>query len=101
MGTAQRVGCLGLHSTTRDFLGGVDAVKMAAMRNGDNCNLSQSARLLRLGMVHDLGGTRRGHISVISAFLNTRTLPRRCTKEDSRCVSFLVHRVLPLVRSNG
>lgn len=37
-------------------------------------------------------------MSVTAAFLNTRTLPRRCGKQDSTCVSFLVGRVLPVVR---
>lgn len=98
IGTAHRRGFIGVHSGTRNFLEGVDMVKIAAMRKGDNCKLGHSARLLRLGMVHDLGGSRRGQISVMSAFLKTRTLPPRCAKQRSRCVSFLVRRVLPVVQ---
>lgn len=71
------------------------------MRKGDNCNLSGRARLLRLQIVHDLGGSRRGHMSIISAFLNTRTIPTRCGKQASRCMSCVVRRIVPMIIRGG
>lgn len=101
MRTAHRLSFVRLHSGTRKLLGGVATVKVAAIRNGDKCNLGHRARLLRLGIVHDLGGSRNMQISVIPAFLNTRTLPSRCGRHPSSCVSFLVHRLLPIVRQSS